>query len=141
MTKQRTQPRPAGGTPVDRPVSQRAEDATFWERLADMPAWEAEQECVMRRESLVLENAMLNGELLKTQGRERSALGAAMAENNAQLTKLMERIKYLRKMQDRIHWREAVRDLFGDDAVEQCIVHIEQRWMDVYGQRRQWAAG
>ena len=30
------------------------DDAVFWDRLAEMPAWEAEQECVSRREALVL---------------------------------------------------------------------------------------
>lgn len=123
------------------------DDAVFWDRLAGMPHWEAEQECVMRRESLVLENAMLNTERSKLmppigekQRREVKDIGAAMADNNARICKLVEQIKYLRKLADKIHWRETVRDLFGDDAVEQCIVHMEARWQDIYGQRRQWAA-
>lgn len=148
MTKQRTHKPAAGGTPVDRTVSQRNEDAMFWERTQDMPPMEAEQECVMRREQLALENAMLHTGRTKinppTSPKQREAfadMGVAMSENMVQMTKLNERIKYLRKLQDKVHWRETVRDLFGDDAVEQCIVHMEQRWNELYDLRRQWAAG
>jgi hypothetical protein len=120
-------------------ASRRRDDAVFWDRLAEMPAWEAEQECVTRRESLVLENAMLGGEQVRAAGREHGAICGSIRENNAQISRLVERIKYLRKLQDRVHWRETVRELFGDEAVEQCVVHIEQKWADVYGKRREWA--
>jgi hypothetical protein len=129
-------------------ASQRSQDAIFWDRLQDMPPMEAEQECVMRRERIALENAMLHTERTKinppvgsTQRKEFADMGVAMSENMAQMTKLNERIKYLRRLQDKVQWRETVRELFGDDAVEQCIVHMEQRWGELYELRRQWAAG
>ena len=124
----------------------RNDDSMFWDRIHDMPAWEAEQECVMRRESLSLENAMLQSERAKLSppiGRSRKvefdAIGVAMAENNALLARLYERIKYLRKLQDKIHWKESVRVLFGDDAVSQCLEHMELQWRDVFDGRREMA--
>jgi hypothetical protein len=103
------------------------DDAVFWDRLFDMPAWEAEQECVIRRESLVLENAMLNGENVKAYGKEKAAIGLAVQGNNSVISKLNERIKYLRKLQDRVQWRNAVYDLFGQDAVDQCLIYMAQQ--------------
>lgn len=124
-----------------------AEDAIFWDRLHAMPAWEAEQECVLRREGLALENAMLNSERARInppigarQKEEFAALGVALMDNAARFTKLNERIRYLRKLQDTIHWKEAVSTLYGTDAAEECVVWIEQRWAEVYGRRREWAA-
>ena len=40
-------------------------DQVFWDRIDGMPAWEAEQECVTRRESASLESSMLHRELAK----------------------------------------------------------------------------
>ena len=147
MSKQRMQEPAAKGASLDRPARQDDQDAMFWDRLHDMPMLEAEQECVMRREQLALENAMLNTERTKinppANSKEREAfkdMGIAMSENMAQMTKLNERIKYLRKLQDKVCWREAVRDLFGDEAVEQCLVLMEQRMHELYDLRRQWAA-
>ncbi len=115
-------------------------DWLFWERLEDMPAWEAEQECVMRREAL----AVRIGELITAQKtaskREAASLGAELHHTSGQLAKLNERIKYLRKLQTRMEWREAVKVLFGEDAMTQCIVYIEQRWQERHDVRRQWAA-
>lgn len=115
------------------------EDAMFWERLHDMPAWEAEQECVMRREELALQNAELltqrskmNPPIGLKQKELYAALGAEMQENSSRLVRLNERIKYLRKLQHRIQWKEAVRALFGDDAVEQCVIYMEQRWPECH---------
>lgn len=123
-------------------MTERESDAVFWDRLHGMPNWEAEQECVMRRERLALENAMLNVEKAKSRRPlERDQLGAAILENNSQLTTINERIKYLRKLQDRIQWKETVRALFGDEAVAQCIVHMEMQWGEVFSKRREWSKG
>jgi hypothetical protein len=123
-------------------MTERESDAVFWDRLHGMPNWEAEQECVMRRERLALENAMLNVEKVKSRRPlERDQLGAAILENNSQLTTLNERIKYLRKLQDRIQWKETVRELFGDEAVTQCKVHMEMQWAEVFSKRREWSKG
>lgn len=118
------------------------DDTIFWDRLGGMPAWEAEQECVRRREHVSHQNAQLLAERAKLVDvytrdarKKHDALGASMAENNAQLAKINEHIKYLRKLQNQVHWREAVRQLFGDEGVEQCIVYIQQRWPDVYATR------
>lgn len=114
-------------------------EAIFWERVADMPAWEAEQELVLRRESVVLENAMLMSERERlSNGRESRAISAAIAENNAQLTAIGERIKYLRKLQDKVQWKKAVIDLFGQEAFEQCVVYMEQQYGEKCDQRREW---
>lgn len=124
------------------------EDAVFWDRLADMPAWEAEQECVARREALVLRQAMLAAERAKInppigqrQKDEFAALGVAVTEDNAQLTRLNERIKYLRNLQAKVQWKDAVRTLFGADAMEQCIVWLEQQYGEQQATRRAWARG
>ncbi len=122
-------------------------DAIFWDRLQDMPAWEAEQECVMRREELSMQNAMLMTERTKmapaigrTQQAEYAALGLAIADNNAKLTKLAERIKYLRNLQNRICWKQTVLQLFGEEVVQQCLIHMEIQWAEVMKKRREWAA-
>lgn len=43
------------------------------------------------------------------------------------MTKLNERIKELRKLQDRICWREAVQAVFGTEGVSSCLVWMEQQ--------------
>jgi len=115
-------------------------EAIFWERVADMPAWEAEQELVLRRESVVLENAMLMSEREKLcKGRrEYRMLGVALFENNAQLTAIGERIRYLRKLQDKVQLKTAVIELFGQEAFEQCVVYMEQQYGEKCDQRREW---
>ena len=121
--------------------TERQEDSIFWDRLADMPAWEAEQECVSRREQLVLEKDMMiseRGRLGECQ--DSHAMGLAIIENNAQLTKLNERIKYLRKLQHHLQWKEAVRELFGQEAYEQCIVWIELHYQEQLQKRREWSS-
>lgn len=120
---------------------QSADDAVFWDRIAGMPAWEAEQELVMRREGVALQNAMLSMERAKLPKASRSHhdLGVAILENNAQLTPIGERLRYLRKLQDRWSWKNAVRDLFGQEAMLECIVYMEQQNSEQRDQRREWA--
>lgn len=107
-------------------------DSIFWDRLADMPFAEAEQECVIRRENNSLEIAMLQQEISAildrtgVRNQEAKSIGSEMAGIMAQNTILNERIKYLRRLQDKVKWKEAVRAVFGDDAVDQCVVWIEQ---------------
>ena len=115
-----------------------SDDQVFWDRLADMPTAEAEQECVLRREHNALQLAMLQGEhaaVLQQRGpcEESRALTVAMAELQAQNTALNERIKYLRKVQNAANWRMAVEAVLGLDAVEQC-----KAWMAQHDES--WAA-
>lgn len=112
-----------------------ADDMIFWDRIHDMPPVEAEQECVLRRENNSLQIAMLQREhagVIDRRGakcQEARDIGVAIAEVGAQNTALNERIKYLRKLQDKLQWKEAVRTLFGDEACEQCVVWIQQTYM------------
>ena len=110
----------------------RNDDQVFWDRIADMPSWEAEQECVLRREHNSLQLSMLQRELVGVQDRrgakckEARDIGVAIFEVNAQNTALNERIKYLRNLQAKVCWRMAVETLFGVEAVEQCKVWLAQ---------------
>jgi hypothetical protein len=121
-------------------------DKVFWDRVEEMPAWEAEQECVSRRERLCLENAMLGEERNKLmplnssiRTKEHKALGIAIQGNESQCTKLNERIRYLRKLQDRVQWKDAVINLFGQESFEQCVVWLEQQYGHMAATRREWA--
>lgn len=98
----------------------------FWDRLIDMPDIEAEQELLLRRDELVLQNAMLSQEKNSAKNRfiERD-LGTAMAENNALLTKVNDEIKIIRQRMDRLNWRNAVKAVFGDDGYLKC-----RQWME-----------
>ena len=109
-------------------------DAIFWDRLAGMPATEAEQECVLRRDTNCLELAMLQGEIAKitdTKGvkatKEAKDIGLVMSGIMAQNTALNERIKYLRKLHDKLAWKHAVRAIYGDEGVEACVVWIQMQ--------------
>lgn len=101
-------------------------DKVFWERLAEMPVIEQEQECVLRREHVALRLAMLHGEKVAAEDRhdkrEASRIGVAMFEDNAQITVLNERIKYLRRLLEAISWRNAVKAVLGQEAYEQVVL-------------------
>ena len=101
------------------------DDRMFWERLAEMPLAEQEQECVLRREHCSLQTAMLRHELLlaneRKDSKEAKRLGVAIFEIGSQNTLLNERIKYLRRLDDKTSWREAVRTVLGEDAYEACV--------------------
>lgn len=99
------------------------DDRMFWERLAEMPWEEHEQECVLRRERVVLQMAMLLREKAGASERgenvEAKRLGTAHSEAAAQLTLINERIKYIRRLMDAWSWRNAVKTVLGDEAYEQ----------------------
>jgi hypothetical protein len=105
-------------------------DSVFWDRLADMPAWGAEQECVLRRESNALQIAMLQRESAKiiercgVRTKEVVAIGSEISGVMGQMTKLNERIKYLRRVNDACSWRRAVTALYGADAFNECRAWI-----------------
>lgn len=119
------------------------DDTIFWERIADMPPWEAEQECVMRREDHCLQIAMLAREkdeaLSRGKPAEARKLGVALFEVGAQNTRINEHIKYLRKLQSKLEWKQAVKTLFGQEAYEQCAVWLEQEYGHINAVRREWA--
>jgi hypothetical protein len=102
------------------------DDAIFWERLAEMPFEEHEQECVLRREHVVLQLGVLAEAKSLAEGRgskaEASAIGRDIFALGAQLTMLNERIKYIRRLMDSLSWRKAVRSVLGEEAYEQCVV-------------------
>lgn len=108
------------------------DDAQFWERLADMPFDEAEQECVLRREHNVLTVAMLTVEADKARaaGRRKEAdeIGREIFLISSQNTALNERARYLRRVMDRITWREAVRAVLGHDAALECGLWIDRQY-------------
>lgn len=115
-------------------MSTKEDDAMFWERLVGMPALEAEQECVLRRENCCLQVAMLTEEATRVRAehrggwqRELKQIGAGITATHAQLTKLNERIKELRKLLERIRWRQAVEALYGQEGVTACLVWMEQQ--------------
>lgn len=110
------------------------EDAMFWDRVADMPAWEAEQELVLRRERVISEN-----EELAPSRRDKGA-GLQIMANARLLTQLNERIRYLRKLQDAIQWRESVREVLGDEAVALCLAWQARQYGHKDDRRRQWAS-
>ena len=97
------------------------EDQVFWNRLADMPWLEAEQECVARRETLVLELAALHAEAHKVlrQG-AREELQAKICDRQGQCALLNVRLKYLRDVQYRVKWADAVKKLYGEEAFAAC---------------------
>lgn len=102
------------------------DDAIFWDRLAGMPFEEHEQECVLRREHVILQIGMLRANKQEAQqlGKKEEAqrLGVAIFEDGAQLTMLNERIKYLRRLIDTISWKSAVKKVLGEEVYEQLIV-------------------
>lgn len=119
------------------------DDLIFWERIAEMPLWEAEQECVMRREENALQRAMLQNEkdsaTAKNRKSEEREIGAEIYQLMSQSTKLNERITMLRKLQDKIHWRSAVKALYGDEAVTDCLVWMETNNSEIWEKRREWS--
>lgn len=98
----------------------KAEDAIFWERIAEMPWVEAEQECVSRREQLAGRIQELTIERMSAVLKHREEVGTEIADCAAQLTRLNGRIKYLRKAQDNVNWRKAVTALWGQEGYEMC---------------------
>lgn len=109
-------------------------DATFWDRIHDMPPCEAELECTLRREENSLKIAMLQKELVRIMDRtgvktkEWRSIGVEISKIGAQNTLLNERAKYLRRLMDKLQWKEAIRAIYGDDGVAQCAVWIEQQY-------------
>lgn len=110
------------------------QEAVFWERIADMPAAEAEQELVARRLALVAENLAL-ADLHRSPG---DSAGRRMIENSTALAVLNERIKYLRKLRTAISWRAAVDAVYGADGVERCVIWIEQQMLLQDTERQGW---
>lgn len=101
-------------------------EAIFWDRLLDMPDIEAAEELKVRKEELVLQNAMLLNERASARNRVvESELGLAMSENNALLTKINDRLKFVNERMNRLCWREAVKACFGEDGFLQCV-----QWME-----------
>jgi len=107
------------------------DDQQFWDRIADMPWLEAEQECVLRRENNALQIAMLTQERARLQdergvrrGGEIDRIGVEISTLGSQNCVLNERIKYMRKVGDIVSWRKAVTEVLGREAYEQIAEHL-----------------
>ncbi len=115
----------------------------FWDRIAGMPSLEAEQELVLRREGITTELSALQSALAAATRRHdstaESAIGRQIFQLSASLTLVNERIRHLRHVADRIMWRKAVKELFGQEAYERCA-----EWVAMNDEadpfRRQWAS-
>lgn len=120
-----------------------ADDCVFWDRLAEMPPLEAEQELVLRREELTLATNMLRNKMAdsKIAGRSKEAteIGNAIRTVDSQLSLIGERIKYLRKVEDHVRWRDAVLNVLGQDALEACVIWRIQQGQEADNMRRRWA--
>lgn len=120
------------------------EEMIFWERVAEMPPWEAEQELVSRKHDATRRREAA----LAAQGKARKwrnepeirRWGTEVDSINRLLGKLNDRITYLRKLQDRMQWKHAVIALYGQDAYNDCVMWIEQHYGEQTEQRRKWAA-
>lgn len=101
------------------------DDQQFWDRLADMPWTEAEQECVLRREDLCLQLGMLQRERLASKSKkDDDRIAAAVTDVQGQLSLIKERLMYLRRALDTIRWRNAVVIVLGNDAYAQVSEYI-----------------
>lgn len=102
------------------------DDTVFWKRLAEMPYEEHEQECVLRREHIILRLAMLKEEQQAAKERgdyvEAKRIGVAHFADGAQLALLNERIKYLRRLMDVISWKNTIKKHLGDQVFEELLV-------------------
>lgn len=99
------------------------EEAIFWERLRGMPAIEAEQECVLRREYMVLQINMLNQQKPEPgpgRIREERLIAQELVQLQTSISVINERIKYYRKVRNAANWSNAVKALFGQDGWNQC---------------------
>ena len=109
-------------------------DEIFWLRLAEMPDIEAEQECFSRKESLLMENAVLQAEILKIKTRkgiktnESFALGVAISENNEQITRLNRHIRCIRMIDTNARWKESIRAICGQEALDDCLVWQQHQY-------------
>lgn len=117
------------------------DDRVFWDRLEEMPAWEAEQECVLRREHNALAMNMLQSERERAKSdNERRAIGVELFRVAGQNSLLNERIRYLRRLENKVQWKEAVKEVLGADAFNACVEWIEASvYAEHQDMRRQWA--
>lgn len=101
-------------------------DEMFWESIHSMPEEEAYHELLLRRDGIVLENAVLNSARAESRDwQEIARLGAALCENNALLTQLNSARIQINDRLQRSSWRKAVEACFGVEGVEQCKLWIE----------------
>lgn len=124
-------------------MSQADDEELFWGRLVEMPLWEAEQELVARRCNNSARISEIEASLMhakhKGQRQDAAQLGHEKAGLCLQSQLIRERLAYIRRLQDRLQWKDAVKELFGQDAFEQCAVHIEIKHAGMLDQRRRWA--
>jgi hypothetical protein len=117
------------------------DEAIFWERVNAMPLLEAEQELVLRRERYAVEQQELT--LARAAAEQRrdhtthAALGRQMFVLAQQVVSINERIKYLRRIGDKVNWRRAVAEVLGQEAVEKCAAWIAEN-DEAEAMRRNW---
>lgn len=106
----------------------------FLDRLQDMPDYEAEQELVMRMETVALELAVLTNaraelEAGPKKSQEWRRLGQEMQILMQDSARLSHALKACRKRQDAIAWPKAVTALFGDEGYTQCRIWMASAGM------------
>lgn len=118
------------------------DDAIFWERIIDMPLWEAEQELVARREWIRAQQAetLVRQRLHEQQGNHLKARTEVLKRDalGVQSTMVNERIKYMRNLQNRLNWKDAVLAIYGQEGYEKCVVWMEQMYGEMDDRRREW---
>lgn len=121
-------------------------DMVFWERLEEMPHWEAEQECVLRRNALVERKASIEAQRKDTPvtryGIEaKEALFKEIKLIDGQMSKLNDRISALRRLQTAVNWRASIKAVCTPDVYEAVCVYHEQQFGHIDDQRTRWNVG
>lgn len=99
------------------------EEAIFWERLRGMPAVEAEQECVLRREYMLLQMNMLKNQKPEPgpgRIREQKRINEEIWLMQQTIGVINERMHFYRNVRNNASWSNAVKALFGQDGWNQC---------------------
>lgn len=117
------------------------DDTVFWERLDGMPDYEADQELRLRKDELVLENAMLKNEIDhgRHSDRERHRIGVVICENNMAINRIKQELRDISNRSTKTSWRKAVLAVLGEEAYEACRIWIAQT-EDKLGREKQRAA-
>ena len=89
-------------------------DDAFWDRLTEMPYWEAEQELRARRLWAM------------TQKREaaKGGEGGRMADMDLLIARINDELHLICQAQDRVNIRRAMRAVLPPEMYEAVIVHV-----------------
>ena len=100
------------------------------ERTTYMPASEAVDELIARRDKLTLELALLNTERQCFHGRKTSPefvrLGREIAVINCDMSRISSAVKERRMKSGEALWREAIIAVYGQEAYQACKIWMIQ---------------